>query len=173
MLPIPFSSFRFTCGRRRRSHECGLNYFSSPSKGAGVRVSLDVSRASLAPPGGPARSLRMQFCRYARMLFFLGVDCACRQVSHLLRTLAVHVNCLIPPALAARFTHESRDGFSSAASDCLAKSLVTEGNQLPIGPTAPARDVILDYVSPIAPPGSSLRALSSPPMRKAHWGGDN
>ena len=91
----PFSSFRFTCGRRRRSHECGLNDFSSPSKGAGVRVSLDVSRASLAPP--PARSLRMQFCRYARILFFLGVDCSCGQVSlvhHLLGTLAVHAHCL-------------------------------------------------------------------------------
>ena len=61
----------------------------------------------------------------------------------------------------------------ACASNCLQIVVFTDadGKSLAIGVIVPARVVILDYVSPIAPPRASLRALS-PPATCKHIGDD-
>ena len=85
----------------------------------------------------------------------------------------VHLRRALSRRLRAFFTFRPRRQLPQrgpAPSDCLYGVVTPHGKSLAIGVIVPARVVILDYVSPIAPPRASLRALS-PPATCKHIGG--
>ena len=74
------------------------------------------------------------------------------------------------PVVYELFSLFGRDGNCLPAGRLGLPLWCSNGKSLAIGVIVPARVVILDYVSPIAPPRASLRALS-PPATCKHIGG--